>query len=285
VRRAALLLLPALVAPAQITLNVSDAFKAKKDGWEMRLQQGDAEGVRKEAETMLAVEGANVSPTSYTDVHTLVALRGLAARACVEQGAWEDAVAHLQKASSQSAENLAATDATFGKLRVGHEADLKRWKDELASQEPRLQQLEQAPGLTPEQLKLQQQLRAFVAEHKASIADTERKLKEMEDTQSALQQEKGSFDKSLADWQTFIAKEKSEMDAAGGAKAYVASKVGQVKADDTRPIPDRLAYANRLRRLDPGNKDVHRLVNALMGRPEPLEDEPAPKPKARKGRK
>ncbi len=287
-RRAAVLLLPAFLGPAlhaQITINVTDAFKSKKDGWELRLQNGDAEGVRKEAETMLAVEGANASPTSYADVHTLVALRGLAARSCVEQGAWEDAVAHLQRASNQSAENLVATDATFSKLRANHEVDLKRWKDELATQEPRLQQMESAPGLTPEQLKLQQQLRSFVAEHKASIADAERKLKDMDDTLAALQREKVDFDKSLASWQDFIVREKAEVDTAGGPKPYVASKVAQVKADDARPTAERLAYANRLRRLDPDNKDVHRLVNALLGRPEPLEDESAPAPKRRKGRK
>lgn len=287
--RAAALLIPALFAPAlqaQITLNVTDAFKAKKDGWETRLRNGDADGVRREAESMLSVEGLNVSPTSYADVHTLVALRGLAARACVEQGAWEDAVAHLQRASGQAGENLSATDATFSKLRAGNESDLKRWKEELATQEPRLQQLEQAPGLTPEQLKLQQQLRAFVAEHKASIADSERKLKDMDDTLAALKQEKADFEKSLADWQGFIAKEKGDIDAAGGAKAYVAAKVGQIKADDTRPVPERLAYANRLRRLDPSNHDVHRLVNALLGLPEPPEEEaPAPAPKRHKKRR
>ncbi|HJU82797.1 MAG TPA: hypothetical protein VJ600_01165 [Holophagaceae bacterium] len=286
--RAAALLLPALIAPAiqaQITLNVTDAFKSKKDGWELRLRNGDAEGVRREAESMLSVEGVNVSPTSYSDIHTLVALRSLAARACVEQGAWEDAVAHLQRASSQAGENLVATEATFTKLRAGNEADLKRWKDELATQEPRLQQLEQAPGLTPEQLKLQQQLRAFVAEHKASIADSERKVKDMDDTLAALRQEKTEFEKSLADWQGFVAREKADIDAAGGATAYVAAKVGQVKADDARPVPERLAYANRLRRLDPANKDVHRLVNALLGLPEPPEDEPKPATKHRRKRR
>jgi hypothetical protein len=39
-----------------------------------------------------------------------------------------------------------------------------------------------------------------------------------------------------------------------------------------------LAYARRLQRLDPTNKDIQRLVNGLMGR----EEEAAPAPAAKK---
>jgi hypothetical protein len=59
----------------------------------------------------------------------------------------------------------------------------------------------------------------------------------------------------------------------------VAEKLEQVKADDARPRPERLAYARRLQKLDPANKDVTRLVNGLLGKEE--DSEPV-KPKKKK---
>jgi len=46
----------------------------------------------------------------------------------------------------------------------------------------------------------------------------------------------------------------------------VAEKLEQVKVDDARPRPERLAYARRLLRLDPSNPDCQRFVDALMGK-------------------
>lgn len=55
--------------------------------------------------------------------------------------------------------------------------------------------------------------------------------------------------------------------------AYVTEKLDQVKADDARPRPERLAYGRRLMRLDPANLECQRFVDGLMGK-----DEAAPRP-------
>ena len=85
----------------------------------------------------------------------------------------------------------------------------------------------------------------------------------------------------MSDWQTFLAAEKAEVTEAGGLTKYVAEKYEQVKADDARPKQDRLAYARRLQKLDPANKEIPRLVNGLLGKTEEQEPE-KPKKKTKK---
>lgn len=272
----ALGLLAAVPARAQV---FAQSILDKQGAWEQRLKQGDADGVRREAEALLAGDAAAVSPSSYNDIHAVVGLRGLDARACVAAGDWESAADQLAKAAALAASNLETTEATFAKVQADHQAKLKQWQDELGQNQDRLSQMENAAGLTQEQLKLREQLKTFVAEHQTAIQDSQAKLKQMDDTLAALKQEKADYDKSAADWQAFIAKQKLDIDAAGGPRVYVAAKVAQVKADDTKPTPQRLAYARRLARLDPANKDVQRLLNALLGRPQPEE---APRPRRTK---
>jgi hypothetical protein len=212
-------------------------------------------------------------------MHALVALRGLAARACVSEGSWEDALAHFQKAQSAAEENLATAEPFLAKTRMEHELKLKEFKDALAKQAPRLRELDEAPGLTQEQLKLRQQLKIFMDEQQAAVTHSERALKDIEGILARLRQAKETTTKAATDWRAFLAAERAEMAEAGGTTRYVAEKLEQVKADDARPRQERLAYARRLQKLDPASKDVLRLVNGLLGK----EEEPEPvKPKKKK---
>ena len=52
----------------------------------------------------------------------------------------------------------------------------------------------------------------------------------------------------------------------GTVTAYVAEKLEQVKADDARPLTERLAYGRRLQRLDPTSILCQRFVDGLEGR-------------------
>lgn len=283
-----LLLIPAAIVslhgqaqPATVA-SLESRFKENRGPWEAMLAQGEASAVRKAAEGILARDGQAVSPSNYNDMHALVALRGLAAKACVGEGAWEDALDHLDKAKATAAENLSAAQATFERLRGDHQSRIKASQEAVARQEPRFKELEEAPGLTAEQIKLRQQLRTFMEEHRAAIKHSEESLKAMDGILDLLKQDQAACGKSVEEWQAFLAKEKAETAEAGGSAAYVAAKVEQVKADDTRPRLERLAYARRLQRLDAGNKDLLRLVNALMGRDEEPEKPKATKKKSRK---
>jgi hypothetical protein len=265
--------------------SLTDRFKEVRGPWELQLERGDAPTVRRGIEALLGREGLTVNPSDYNDMHALAALRSLAARACVAEGSWEDAVAHLQKAQAAAEENLGTAQPLLAKTRMEHELKLREFRDAMDKQAPRLKELEEAPGLSQDQLRLRQQLKIFMDEQKAATAHSERALKDIEAILSRLRQTKDSTAKAAADWQAFLAKERSEVAELGGASRYVAEKIEQVKADDARPQQERLAYARRLQKLDPANKDLTRLVNSLLGqdeepeaaRPKPKKKKPAPK--------
>jgi len=259
--------------------SLTDRFKEVRGPWELQLDRGEAAAVRKGVEALLGREGLTVNPSDYNDMHALVALRSLAARACVSEGSWEDGVVHFQKAQAAAEENLATAEPFLAKTRLEHEQKLKDFREALAKQAPRIRDLEEAPGLTQDQMKLRQQMKIFVDEQQAAIAHSERALKDIEAILARLQQAKATTTKASSDWQAFLLAEKAEMSEAGGSTRYVIEKLEQVKADDARPKQDRLTYARRLQKLDPANKDVIRLVNGLLGKEE--ESEPA-KPKKKK---
>jgi alpha-amylase/alpha-mannosidase (GH57 family) len=245
--------------------SLTDRFKEVRGPWEVQLERGEAAAVRKGVEALLGREGLTVNPSDYNDMHALVALRGLAARACIAEGSWEDGVTHFQKAQSVAEENLTTAEPLLAKTRMEHELKLKECRDAMAKQTPRVKELEEAPGLSQDQLKLRQQLKIFMDEQQAAIAHSERALKDIEGILARLRQAKETTTKTVTDWQAFLAAEKAEMAEAGGTTQYVAGKLEQVKADDARPRQDRLTYARRLQKLDPSNKGVVRLVNGLMG--------------------
>jgi hypothetical protein len=259
--------------------SLTDRFKEVRGPWELQLERGEATTVRKGVEALLGREGLTVNPSDYNDMHALVALRGLAARACLSEGSWEDAIVHFQKAQSAAEENLATAEPFLAKTKGEHEQKLKECREAMAKQAPRLKELDEAPGLTKDQIKLRQQLKIFLDEQQAAISHSERALKDIDGILERLRLTKETTAKTTADWQAFLAAEKAEITEAGGLPQYVAGKLEQVKADDARPKQERLTYARRLQKLDPANKDVTRLVNALLGK----EEEPPPtKPKKKR---
>jgi hypothetical protein len=258
--------------------SLTDRFKEVRGPWELQLERGEAATVRKGVEALLGREGLTVNPSDYNDMHALVALRGLAGRAAVSEGSWEDAVLHFQKAASAAEENLATAEPLLLKTKAEHEQKLKEFRDAVAKQMPRLKELDEAPGLTQDQMKLRQQLKIFMDEQQAAINHSERALKDVDAILLRLRQTKETTAKTASAWQAFLAAEKAEITEAGGTTQFVTDKLEQVKADDARPRPERLSYARRLQKLDPSNKDVLRLVNGLLGK----EEEEAPKPKKKK---
>jgi hypothetical protein len=259
--------------------SLTDRFKEVRGPWELQLERGEAATVRRGVEALLGREGLTVNPSDYNDMHALVALRSLAARACVAEGSWEDAVVHLQRAQAVAEENLHTAEPLLAKTRMEHELKLREFREAMDKQAPRTKELEEAPGLSQDQMKLRQQLKIFMDEQKAAIAHSERALKDIEGILARLRQTKESTAKAATDWQAFLAREQAEVSEAGGTTRFVAEKLEQVKADDARPRPERLIYARRLQKLDPANKDVVRLVNGLLGKEEEGE---APKPVKKK---
>ena len=272
------LFLPALLT---LVLPVSaqalpERFRENRAAWEESLEKGLGAPVRKATEALLQVEGPAINVSDYNAMHAMVAVMNLAARACVLEGAWEEAIAHLEKASQTATENEAAAEATFSRLIKQHQEKLLDWRAETTKQEQRLQALDTPGGLTFEQIKLKGQIRGFLDEYRNAIAQSEKSLKEIDALLGLLKKEKAVYAASLAEWQGFLAKERAEIARTGSAAAYVAEKTEQVKADDARPRAERLAYGHRLLHLDPANPDTRRFVNGLMGKDD---EAPAPTPK------
>jgi tetratricopeptide (TPR) repeat protein len=254
-----------------------ERFKENRVAWEEGLEKGHSAPVRKATEALLQMEGAAVNPSDYNAMHAMVAVMNLAARACVQEGAWEDAVAHLQKATQAATDNETAAEATFGRIVKQHQDKLQEWREESTKQEQRLQALETQGGLTFEQIKLKGQIRSFLDEYRNAIAQSEKALAEINGLLALLHKEKEAYAASLAEWQGFIAKERAELARASSPAAYVVEKLDQIKADDARPRVERLAYGRRLQRLDSANADVNRFVGGLMGKEDAA---PVPLPKA-----
>jgi hypothetical protein len=278
--RPLLLSIPLLVQPLGAQ-TLSDRFKESYKVWEMTLERGDGAAVRKSTEALLQKEGLVVSRSDYNEMRALVAVLDMAARACVNDGAWEDAVGFLQRANNTATENTTNTGATFSKIRKEHEEKLVEWKEAAAKAEAKLKELDAQPGLTQDLLKQRVTLRDFLDEHHNAIAHSEWSIREIDGLLDRLKQDQESDGRSLAAWQDFLAKEKQELEAAGTVQKYVADKLLQVKADEARPRNERIAYGHRLMRLDPANKDCRRFVDGLLGLEETPEN-PVPKAPAKK---
>lgn len=279
-------LLPTLLALSLplLSQNLPEKFKDNRAAWEESLAKGVSAPVRKATEAILLQDGPAVNPSDYNGMHAMVAMMSLAAKSCVLEGAWEDAVGHLQKAYRAASDNVAAAEGTFGRIRKQHEENLKTWRAEVAKLDQRLVDMDTLGGLTSDQIKTRTQIRAQLDEYRNAIGSSERSLKEIDTLTEQLRKEQEVYASSLAEWQGFLSKEKAEITRKGSSQAYVADKLEQVKGDDAKPLPERLAYARRLLRLDPDSGDCRRLVSGLMGKDE---EPPAPRPKAapRKKRK
>ncbi|MBL0211936.1 MAG: hypothetical protein IPQ13_13655 [Holophagaceae bacterium] len=279
-------------APAVMALAVLPAFSQTltdrlvtlRPQWEAALERGDAAPVRQAVDALLQKEAQSVNASDYNEMYALTSVRNFGAKACVLEGEWEVALAMLQAAGKSAAENASRAHATLDPIQKQHEERLAQWKKEIADQEQRLKGLEAQAGMTEAQLKTRQQLKVALEERKKAIQHSETSLRTIEGILSRLGEDKLLFDKSAAEWNGFIAKEKLEIAQAGSVGKFVADKLEQVKSDDAKPRFDRLSYGRRLRKLDASNEDCQRFVNGLMGIEDPPEnqDKPVPAPKRRK---
>lgn len=265
--------------------SLSERVMVARPVWESQLERGYSAEVRRSVEAMLQKDAPSANPSDFNDLHAVVALRNLAARACVLEGAWEDAVKYLQEAAGLAGDNASGAGGLLARVRKQHEDRMAEWRQGVVDQEKRMKDLDAQPGLTTEQLKLRQQLHAFVEERQAALAHSERSVRTIDEILAQLKRDQASYEQSAAQWQGFLAKEKLEVAAAGGVQSYVAQKIEQVKGDDARPRFERLAYGRRLMRLDAQNRDVQRFVNGLMGIQDLAEDTPRPAGKKKPGSK
>jgi len=277
------LLALALALPAQ-SQGLADRYRESHRGWEAALERGEGAQTRRAVEVMIQREGALSGTSDYNEMRALVGLYDLAARACVLDGAWEDAVGYLQKALDTATLNYDQASATFGRIRKEHDAKLPGWREAVTGMEARLKTIDDYHGLTEQLLKERDQLKVTLADHKAAIAHSERSLKEMDGILDTLRQTREAFTRSLAEWKTFIEKERQEVVQAGSPTRYAEGRVEQLKADETRPKFERIAFTRRLLKVDPTCAAAKSLLGSLTGSA-PAEAESAAKHPAAKATK
>lgn len=278
----AVLLLAALPAFSQ---TLTDRLLTLRPQWEATLEKGDATSVRQAVDRLLQKEAQSVNTSDYNEMYALTSVRNFAARASVLDGDWEAAVVMLQAAGKLAAENATRAHATLDPIQKQHEERLAQWKKEVVDQEQRLKGLEAQAGMTEAQLRTRQQLKVALDERGKAIQHSEASLRTIVEILSRLGEDKMLFDKSAAEWNGFIVKEKLEIVQAGSMGKFVADKLEQVKSDDAKPRFDRLSYGRRLRRLDPSNEDCQRFVNGLMGIEDPIDAQDKVKPNPSKKRR
>ncbi len=274
-----------LVAIPAIGQTLADRLLTLRPQWEAALEKGDAGSVRQAVDGLLQKDAQSVNASDYNEMYALTSVRNFGARACVLDGDWEAAVAMLRAAGKSATDNASRAHATLDPIQKQHEERLAQWKKEVADQEQRLKGLEAQVGMTEAQLKTRQQLKVALDERNKAIQHSEVSLKTIEGILSRLGEDKLLFDKSEAEWNGFIAKEKLEIAQAGSVGKFVSDKLEQVKSDDAKPRFDRLAYGRRLRKLDSSNVDCQRFVNGMMGIEDPPEAQAKAKPNLSKRRR
>jgi len=233
--------------------------------WETRLEAGDGQKVRQEAEALLANPAMAIRESSYNDLHAKVGVLCIAARGAVLEGDWQGAVSLLGQAVSAAKAGSATADVTLMGLRKQHEAKMAEWKELMVPQEEQLRWLQSQPGLRSEQIRQYSDIEAFLAEHRNAISHSEQSIKEMDNTLSLLKSEEETCSRSLEEWNWFLARERAEIQEIGSEQRYVAEKLAQVIGDAGRPRFERIAYTRRLQRLDPANAAAKEHLNLLLG--------------------
>ena len=231
--------------------NFNEPFKERRVTWEKGINKGDSSSVRKEIEGFIQRETASANPYDYNAMHSIVGAINLAARACVADGSWEDAIDYLKKAIQIATENFNNAETSLNKLLAIHNKKLKDWTSEVSKQENNMQDLEGNDNLSVEQKENRERLQIFLDEHRKAITQSEQSIKEIKDLLNLLKTEKESYEVSLADWQKFLIKERLEIAKFGTLAEYVAEKLKQIKLDTTKTNLERLAYEKRLLHLDP----------------------------------
>jgi hypothetical protein len=222
--------------------------------------------VRKLVEDFMHRETIAINPSDYHAMHVVVSALDIAAKACVIDGAWEDAVVFLKRANQTAADNISNADRTFSKLLTQHNQKLKEWQEGITQQEKRIQDLESNEALTVEQQKLKEQIQLFLDEHRRAIMHSERSIKEIGSLLTTLKKEKEVHANSLSRWQAFLNQERADIAKIGTVTSYVGEKLKQIKVDTKTENYERLSYGRRLLRLDPSNLECRRFIYGLTGK-------------------
>jgi hypothetical protein len=240
-------------------------FGKLASSWETRLESGDGQKVRQEAEALLSRSDNTVRESNYNDLHAKVGILGIAARGAVLEGDWQGAVSLLALAAETAKTNHATASGTLLALREQHETKIAEWKELMVPREEHLGLLKSRPGLRSEEIRLYSDIETFLAEHKNAIANSEQSIRDIGGILAQLKTEEETCSRSLEDWNGFLLRERAEIQELGSERRYVTEKLAQLMGDGKMSRFERVSFARRLQRLDPTNAAAKEFLNSLLG--------------------
>ncbi len=266
IRRTLWGLLSSVLVWSQTPASLPSIFAQNRSHWESLLDRGLTTSVRKEVTTSL--EKHQVQGTSDpNEIVAMIALKKVLSRAFILEGNWEEGLACLDEALESSRDNIQTVEELYAKLKNDNETKIKTAKDSIDKYNPYLQDLQLIRQLTPEQKKRKQELDIFIADQRAAVAQCLQNLETIKETLKALRRDKDEITERILSWRVLLEQEKQDQKKFKSTQDFIQARMEQIRADTSKPLFDRRAYAARLVRLDPSSASARKLWGTLLNTP------------------
>ena len=166
-----------------------------------------------------------------------------------------------------SRDNIQTVEELYAKLKNDNETKIKTAKDSIDKYNPYLQDLQLIRQLTPEQKKRKQELDIFIADQRAAVAQCLQNLETIKETLKALRRDKDEITERILSWRVLLEQEKQDQKKFKSTQDFIQARMVQIRADTSKPLFDRRAYAARLVRLDPSSASARKLWGTLLNTP------------------
>lgn len=240
--------------------NISEYFSQHRTIWEQSLINNSGIVVRKNIESFITREQYHISPTDYDSMHSMANIMGIAAKACIIDGNWEEAIGFLERAQRISKKNFSNAEHTFSKLITQHNEKIKIWKEEITTQEDKVKSLYNTDQNYNRNKNVKERLNIYLKERYKAIKQSESSIKEINSLLVLLNKEKNDYELSVSNWQQIIQKERSEIHKFGTVANYVVYKLSQIKNSDYQSHFDKVSVLRRMVKLDPLNIEGQQML-------------------------
>jgi hypothetical protein len=253
-------------------------WNSLRNSWESKLEAGEGQKVRQDAEGLLNRPDVQINPSNYNDLHAKVAILSMAARGAVLDGDWPGAVSLLSAASTTASANYASASESLGNLHRQHETKIGEWGEQIKTSEAQLRKLKEMPGLNSDQIQEVMYLETSIAEYAKALANSQQSIKDIDGILSTLKEEVDTCSNSLVEWNGFVMKERVDIQEMGSLPKYVTEKIAQIKADSSKSRFELISYTKRLLKLEPSNESCRQFLNTLLPTPPTPPPQGSPRP-------
>ena len=256
-------LLASAVVWSQSPASLPSVFTQNIGHWETLLDKGLSTSVRKEVLAHIEKRKIN-TPADPNENLALIALKKVLSRAFILEGNWEDGLRHLDEVLESSRDNIQSVEEIYAKLKNDNENKIKTSQESIDKYNPYLQDLQSIRQLTLDQKKRKQELEVFISDQRAAVTQSIKNIETMNQTLKALRQDKDEIAERILNWRVLLEQEKKDQKKYKSTKDFINARIQQIKADTSKPLFDRRAYAARLVQLDPAHVPARKLWGTLL---------------------